>query len=375
MIKDGCLVLEDGSVFTGKIFGADPGDLSEGEVVFNTGMSGYHEILTDPSYTGQIVTMTYPHIGNYGDTAGWNESGPEDESRKTVKARALVVRSFYRGMVGNGRRRLDDFLKESGICGISEVDTRALTLKLREWGSCRGCIIGCCVSGDEADPEAVNEAVVRLASMPPMEGQNLVGGVGTEKEVIINPEGKTLFAVIDCGIKSGIIRELTARKIAVWLYPSDSEADEVLKYKPAGVLFSNGPGDPAVLERQIALVRDLIGRIPVFGICLGHQLISLALGGETYKMKFGHHGINNPVRDELTGKVYVSSQNHGFAVKEDSLPGDTRLWFKNANDGSVEGIISSSRNIASVQFHPEASPGPADTSWIFDHFIKTAEDQ
>lgn len=372
MKKDSCLVLEDGSAFPGISFGADPGESSGGEVVFNTGMSGYHEILTDPSYTGQIVTMTYPHIGNYGDEAAWTEGGPEEEGRKTVKANALVVRAVYRGRVPEGRGSLHDFLKENDITGISDIDTRALTLKLREMGSLKGCIIKCCFVDGKADADTVSAAAAKLKAMPGMQGMNLIGGVGTSKKEEINSGGKIRFAVIDCGIKANIINELTKRDVAVSLFPSTAGAEEILEAKPAGVLFSNGPGDPSVLEKQIELVKNLIGKVPVFGICLGHQLISLGLGAQTYKMKFGHHGINNPVRDELTGKVFVSSQNHGFAVKEDSLPDGVKLWFTNANDKSVEGIISPEQKIASVQFHPEAAPGPVDTSWIFDDFIKTA---
>jgi len=372
MKKDSCLVLEDGSVFPGIGFGSDPGDSSGGEVVFNTGMSGYHEILTDPSYTGQIVTMTYPHIGNYGDDPAWSEGGPEDSGRKAVKVSALVVRSVYRGRVPAGRITLDEFLDENNITGISDVDTRALTLKLRELGSLKGCIIKCIFNEGRADEAAVLQAVKKLKGMPDMQGMNLIGDVGTTKAENINPEGKMTFAVVDCGIKANIINELTKRDVSVKLLPSTVTAEEVFAVKPDGVLFSNGPGDPSVLGGQIELVKSLIGRVPVFGICLGHQLISLGLGAQTYKMKFGHHGINNPVRDELTGKVFVSSQNHGFAVKKESLPEDVKLWFINANDNSVEGIISPKMKIASVQFHPEAAPGPVDTAWIFDDFIKTA---
>ena len=372
MKKNSCLVLEDGSFFTGVGFGADPDEQSEGEVVFNTGMSGYHEILTDPSYTGQIVMMTYPHIGNYGDMSEWTEVGPEQSGRKTIKARALVVRSVYRGRVYKGRKTLDEFLAENRICGISDVDTRALTLKLRENGSQKGFIIKCDVVDGKPDSAALKDALQKLKAMPDMQGQNLIGDVGTNKAEVINPGKKTTFAVIDCGIKANIVRELTSRDVTVMLFPSTVTAKEILECGADGVLFSNGPGDPAVLTKQIELVKGLIDKIPVCGICLGHQLISLALGAETYKMKFGHHGINNPVRDELTGKVFVSSQNHGFAVKEESLPEDVKLWFMNANDKSVEGIISKDRRIASVQFHPEAAPGPVDTAWIFDEYIKIA---
>ena len=372
MKKNSCLVLEDGSFFTGVLFGAEPGNGSNGEVVFNTGMSGYHEILTDPSYTGQIVMMTYPHIGNYGDIDSWNEVGPEDKDRKTIKARGLIVRSVYRGGVYSGRNTLDDFLKQNGISGISDIDTRALTLKLREEGSLKGIIIKCAVDDGKPEKAALAEALERLGKLPDMQGQNLIGDVGTAVFEEINPGHEKTFAVVDCGIKANIVRELTSRGVTVKLFPSTAEAGDILSAKTDGVLFSNGPGDPAVLEKQIDLVKNLIGKLPVFGICLGHQIISIAVGGETYKMKFGHHGINNPVRDEITGKVFVSSQNHGFAVKPESLPEGIDMWFMNANDGTVEGIISEERKIASVQFHPEAAPGPVDTSWIFDKYIEIA---
>ncbi|MBI9106902.1 MAG: glutamine-hydrolyzing carbamoyl-phosphate synthase small subunit [Spirochaetales bacterium] len=372
MKKDSCLVLEDGSFFPGIGFGAEPGESSGGEIVFNTGMSGYHEIITDPSYTGQIVTMTYPHIGNYGDLHEWSESGPEPGSRKTIKVSGLVVRSIYKGRVPSGRSTLDFFMKENNVSGISDIDTRALTLKLREEGSLNGCIIKCAFKDGKADEKDLARALQKLKALPDMQGRNLIGEVGCTEAVDINPGGKIKFAVIDCGIKANIINELCRRDVSVKLLPSSTAVDEVLSENPDGVLFSNGPGDPSVLIKQIELVKALIGRVPVFGICLGHQLISLGLGAETYKMKFGHHGINNPVRDELTGKVFVSSQNHGFAVEENSLPKDVKLWFRNANDQSVEGIVCKDRKIASVQFHPEAAPGPVDTSWIFDEFIKTA---
>ena len=372
MKKNSCLVLEDGSIFPGIRFGSDPDDDSGGEVVFNTGMSGYHEILTDPSYTGQIVTMTYPHIGNYGDDPIWSEVGPEDSSRKAVKVNALVVRSVYRGRVPSGRSTLDEFLKNNSITGITDVDTRALTLKLRETGSMKGCIIKCDFIGGLPDEVKVAEAVAGLKNIPDMLGQNLIADVGTAEKRDINPEGQLTIAVVDCGIKANIINELTSRGVAVKLLPSTVGSDEILEGEPDGVLFSNGPGDPSVLTKQIELVKSLIGKVPLFGICLGHQLISLGLGAESYKMKFGHHGINNPVKDKLSGKVFVSSQNHGFAVKKESLPADVKLWFVNANDNSVEGIISNEKKIAAVQFHPEAAPGPVDTSWIFDEFIKIA---
>jgi carbamoyl-phosphate synthase small subunit len=393
------LVLGDGKFFIGKGFGRSaprPEELSSGgpsgdasagaagaagalsaaagEVVFNTGMAGYHEILTDPSYTGQIVTMTYPLIGNYGADPRWNEGGPEKgTNRRAVKVSGFVVKDLYEGPVPAGRVPLDEFLASENITGITGIDTRKLTLHLRDKGTVSGLIMGLPEGAKEFSKKMIDSALGYLASFPDMEGQNLLGEVGTVKAETVCREGKKHFVLIDCGTKAGIIRELEALGVRVSILPSVTSPGEVLNLKPDGVLFSNGPGDPAVLKSQIGLARKLIDKVPVFGICLGHQIIALALGAKTYKLPFGHHGVNNPVVDLRDGRVYVTSQNHGFAVEADSLPESAKVWFSNANDKTVEGLYHTDRPVMSVQFHPEASPGPVDTRWIFREFLKKSE--
>ena len=379
------LVLADGNIFPGYSFGALPPRTHElekfeitkkgsGEVVFNTGMSGYHEILTDPSYTGQIVTMTYPHAGNYGDENEWSEIGPENGRRLPgIKLAGLVVKKLYRGPVPEGRITLDRFMKDNDTPGITGIDTRRLTLHIRDNGSPNGLIVRPSDSKNTKLTDEDIEAVKRfIGTIPAMEGQNLIKEVGTSEKETINPDGKVHMAVIDCGIKANIIRELASRNCRVSLFPDTASADEILKENPDGILISNGPGDPAVLRDQIEMIKKLIGKKPVFGICLGHQLISLALGGKTYKMKFGHHGLNHPVRDMRTGRVFVTSQNHGFAVDTATLPSNVEARFVNANDKSQEGIVCDDLSILTAQFHPEAAPGPVDSSWIFDDFVEYA---
>ncbi len=384
MIPNSYLILDDGSVWPGKSFGATPpaadslanADVSfDGEVIFNTGMTGYHEILTDPSYTGQIVLMTYPHIGNYGDDDSWSEIGPESgrEGLPGIKAGGLVVRSVYDGRVPAGRIKLNEFLKKNGVCGISEVDTRGLTLKLRSEGSRNGIIVGAGPNGDLSEEEK-KAALLYLQSLPSMAGADLTGKVGTAEVSAINPEGKIHVALLDCGLKMNIIRELVSRNARVTVLPSKTTLEDIQTLKPDALLLSNGPGDPEPLESQASLAAGLLGKIPLWGICLGHQILSRAIGGKTYKMSFGHHGLNHPVRDEKTGRVFVTSQNHGFAVDEASLPDGFTVRFRNANDGSVEGIENTDLKLICVQHHPEASPGPDDSSWIFDLFLETLED-
>ncbi|MDA3955318.1 glutamine-hydrolyzing carbamoyl-phosphate synthase small subunit [Oceanispirochaeta sp.] len=377
------LVLENGSVFPGCCFGVDaPGasdlvvgqDSPYGELVFNTGMSGYHEILTDPSYTGQIVTMTYPHIGNYGCDDEWSENGPEPESRKDVKVSAFVVRDVYDGPLPAGRVSLDQYLKNNRICGISGVDTRRLTLMLRDDGSCNAVIVKPSDNGQGWTDTDLEKCRNFLKSLPSMEGQNLIGNVGTV-EAVHFPGTGTHIALIDFGIKANIIRELQRRSCQISLLPSTTTVEEIKKINPDGIFLSNGPGDPAALRHQVSFIQDLLGLYPIVGICLGHQIIGQAIGSVTYKMKFGHHGCNHPVRDEETGRVFVTSQNHGFAVNEESLPKDVNVRFRNANDGSIEGLEWKSKRLLCVQFHPEASPGPVDSSWIFDAFLDVVNDR
>ena len=374
------LVLDDGSVYPGKAFGApapsahtlETTDLSEkgaGEVVFNTGMAGYHEIVTDPSYTGQIVSMTYPLVGNYGTDNDWSEIGPEPGKRSGIKVAGFAVRYIYNGPVPNGRITLDKFMKRHNTPGIYDIDTRDLTLRIRDGGSSNGVIVRPSSEGGSLSADEMKLCQAFLSSFPPMVGRNLISNVGTTEYSTINPEGTPHLLLLDCGIKSNIIRELVDLNCMISLLPSSATLKKILEIDPDAVLFSNGPGDPAVLGDITELIRGLIERKPVFGICLGHQLISQALGAKTGKMKFGHHGVNHPVRDERTGSVFVTSQNHGFVVEEDSLPKDVEVWFRNANDHTIEGILHKKFPIMTAQFHPEAAPGPHDSSWIFKEFL------
>jgi carbamoyl-phosphate synthase small subunit len=383
LLENCYLVLADGSVYPGKSFGELPPRTDElksddvnldpaGEVVFNTGMTGYHEILTDPSYKGQIVVMTYPHIGNYGSSDDWSEKGPEENvASEEIKARGLVVRALYTGPAPSKRATLHEFLTEHRISGISDVDTRKLTLRIRDEGSPNGVIVRA-ADGSFID-EDKKRALDFLADFPSMEGRDLVSEIGTRAPVVINKKGNPHICVVDSGVKSGIIRELAALGCKVTLVSNNATVESISATKAEGVLFANGPGDPAVLDHLIKTAKALIGRKAVFGICLGHQILSLALGAKTYKMKFGHHGVNNPVRDERTKMILVTSQNHGFAVDESSLPKDVEVRFRNANDGTIEGIQHQKLPLFCVQFHPEAAPGPRDSLWIFKEFIKYVE--
>jgi carbamoyl-phosphate synthase small subunit len=381
-MEDRCfLCLDDGTTLAGASFGHEPPSVSElagvameslpaGEVVFNTGMAGYQAIFTDPSYTGQIIVMTYPHIGNYGTLDAWSESGPESETRKMVKTQGVVVRSLYRGPVPPGRKTLSDFLKTYQVSGITDVDTRMLTLRLRDLGNCNGVI----VKPDRTDHDCLNSAETAsvtkfLMKFPKMEGRNLLGAVGTDKAVVYNTEGYPHICLVDCGVKANIIRELIERKCRITVVPSAFSSDDILSLHPDGVLFSNGPGDPRVLHDLIRCAAGLIGKKPLFGICLGHQIFCLALGAQVYKMKFGHHGVNHPVRDERTKRVIITSQNHGFAIKEETLPKQVNVLFRNVNDNTVEGIIHTKLPVITAQFHPESTPGPKDAEWIFNEFM------
>lgn len=381
-MKRAYLLLQDGTEFIGKAFGGEaprPTELAElaaatrcvGEVVFNTAMSGYAEVLTDPSYTGQLIAMTYPHIGNYGVSADWSEVAAEaGVSRPKVKAAGFIVRSLYTGPVPAGRLSLDRYLVDNEIPGISDIDTRGLTLHLRDRGTQTGVILSPDSTGTLTD-DGRRIARDYLNGFPSMEGRALVGEVGTLEPVRISGgAGGPHIALYDCGTKANIVRELTALGAEVTLFPSRATATDLLSVHADAVLLSNGPGDPAVLPEQVKAAKSLIGEVPLLGICLGHQIVGEALGGETYKMKFGHHGVNHPVRDERTKKVFVTSQNHGFAVREERLPTDTEVWFRNANDLSVEGLRNDRLKVLTTQFHPESAPGPRDARWIFRAFLE-----
>ena len=380
-LSPGYLILEDGTFYSGAVFGDPPPrqqDLSDlafdrasaGELIFNTGMAGYQEILTDPSYSGQIVVMTYPHIGNYGCSEDWNEFGPdESKDANRLKATGLAVRSLYRGPLPSSRFSLESFLAKYNTSGITGIDTRRLTLRIRDAGNPLGIIVKWEESGP-IDNQAVSRCVDYLNGYPPMEGRNLVSGIGTPTPIAIKTEGSPHIALVDCGVKAGIIRDLSARGCRITVVPNAMAAEDILSLGPDSVLFSNGPGDPSVLDFLIKTAQSLLGKIPVLGICLGHQIISHALGAQTFKMPFGHHGVNNPVRDETSGAVLITSQNHGFSVEDSELPDGSRVWFRNANDKTVEGFIHEDPPALTVQFHPEASPGPRDSAWIFDKFLE-----
>ena len=378
MKKNCYLILDDKTIYRGTSFGSQAplaGELNleqlqtvpAGEVVFNTGMSGYHEILSDPSYRGQIVVMTYPHIGNYGCEDSWSESGPAPYPGKLeLNLSGFVVRNLYTGPVLAGRITLDEFLKKQGICGLAGIDTRHLTLKTRDEGSKRGVIIR--AAGEEITQAELDKVHAFLRAFPLMEGRDLVTDLGI-KETFLAKGNAPHFCLIDSGAKTNIFRELVNLGCRVTVVPNTYNKEQITAVKADCLLFSNGPGDPAMLKHLVNLAKDFIGRIPVCGICLGHQVISLALGAETFKMKFGHHGINNPVRDEKTGMVIVTSQNHGFAVDDKTLPPNVDVRFRNANDRTVEGIVHRKLPLYTVQFHPEAAPGPRDALWIFRDFV------
>lgn len=376
------LILEDGATFSGKGFGKKSPLLTElgtpplfGEVVFNTSMCGYQQILTDPSYHGQMVVMTSPHIGNYGCEPLFSES---THCPIEVPASALIIRSLYEGPLPLERVSLDDFMKEAGVCGIQGVDTRALTLHLRTQGSCNALLL----RGEQKSLTLAEKekALDTLHSLPSISERNLIEGVSVKKALVDPPSRVPTpsspilrFALVDFGIKSSIIAELYKRNVAVTLLPSTSTSLEVLRHGCDALFLSNGPGDPMLLAEAVAMTRTVMDILPTVGICLGHQILTLALGGRTTKMKFGHHGSNHPVRDLFTGRTFVTSQNHGYMSEASSLPSCVLPWFINANDQSIEGLWHKEKPIACVQFHPEASPGPHDGSWIFDRFISVAQ--
>jgi len=370
---DGILALANGRIFRGVLRGARA--QSSGEVIFNTAMTGYQEILTDPSYAGQIVTMTYPHIGNYG-------INPEDLESRRPFVSGLIVKEIS-PVTSNWRANesLEDFLTRNGITVLEGIDTRALVVALREQGTVPGVIAPADVLSEE---QLKNEA----ASAATMEGRNLASSVSVREPYLWNEKGGGIeknggaaggpprFRVIayDFGIKYNILRQLARRGMEVRVVPFDYPAESVLESGVNGVFLSNGPGDPEPVTEAIENIKKLLGKVPIFGICLGHQILGLALGASSYKLKFGHHGANHPVARLKTGQVEITSQNHGFALKEDSLPAAVAVTHRSLNDRTVEGIESLRYPAFSVQYHPEASPGPHDSDYLFDQFAGLMQD-
>ncbi|KZE31497.1 carbamoyl-phosphate synthase small subunit [Crenobacter luteus] len=368
------LALADGTLFTGSAIGATGHTV--GEVVFNTAITGYQEILTDPSYTKQIVTLTYPHIGNVG-------ANPEDTESRAVFAAGLIIRDLPL-LHSNFRAdaSLSDYLKQNNVVAIADIDTRKLTRLLREKGAQAGCIM----AGDDLDPARAVELARGFGSMA---GQDLAKVVSCTEPYAWNTrewrlgqgytaqtEPKYHVVAYDFGVKHNILRMLAERGCKLTVVPAQTPARDVLAMNPDGVFLSNGPGDPEPCDYAIAAIREILEtRLPVFGICLGHQLLGLAAGGQTSKMKFGHHGANHPVQDLDSGRVMITSQNHGFQVDETSLPANVRVTHRSLFDGTVQGIALTDRPAFSFQGHPEASPGPEDVAYLFDRFIKAMQER
>ena len=359
MATEAYLVLEDGSVHRGEAFGADAS--GSGEVVFNTSMTGYQEVLTDPSYAGQLVTLTYPLVGNYGINRTDYESA-------RIQVAGLVVREHCdRPSHGDSEITLHQYLRSQGIPGISGVDTRAITRRLRERGVMMGIIT-------TEPPEA---AQARLRETPRYDDLDLVRTVTAEKAYkwdndgsgTVGP-GKYRVVVTDCGLKYNILRLLQQRDCEVVAVPAATPAEDILALRPSGLLLSPGPGDPQLLDYVVGNITKLVGRVPIMGICLGHQLIARSLGAHTFKLKFGHRGANHPVQDLTTGRVYITAQNHGYAVDANRLPPSLEITHVNLNDNTIEGLRHRSLPIFSIQYHSEASPGPRDNEYLFDRFIQ-----
>jgi len=356
-MKEAILYLQDGTSFRGRTL-KETGETA-GEAVFNTAMTGYQEILTDPSYTGQIVVMTYPLIGNYG-------VNDEDVESEKIHVKGFVVKEFCRRPSNwRAQKSLTEYLNDNKIIAIEGVDTRALTRHLRISGAMKALI-----STEDFDPKSLQE---KIDGLPSMEGMDFVKDVSTLKKYIWKPQGTRRYriAAIDCGIKFNILRILADLGCEVHVFPATATYTEIMKIKPDGIFISNGPGDPAVVTYVIETVKEFLGKLPIFGICLGNQILGLALGGKTYKLKFGHHGANHPVKDFFGNRIAVTSQNHGFCVDMKSLNLDeVEVIHVNLNDQSVEGIKHKKYPAFSIQYHPEAAPGPHDAQYLFNQFIE-----
>lgn len=359
MLNKAILVLEDGSVYEGHSFGADV--QGYGEVVFNTSMTGYQEVLTDPSYAGQIVALTYPLIGNYGINL-------EDFESQRIQVSGFVVREYCdKPSHWKSTSTLDEFLAGAGVPGIGDVDTRALTRHLRSAGVMMGMITTETTSG---------EALKRLKEAPRYDEVDFVKGVSTGVAYEwTTPSGPDQLnghhvVVVDCGLKCNILRILGGMGCRLTVVPCTTSAEQILALKPDGILLSPGPGDPALLDYVVETVHKLVGRKPIMGICLGLQLIGRAFGAETFKLKFGHRGANHPVRELETGRVYITSQNHGYAIKPDTLKNGVEVSHINLNDGTVEGLRHRELPVFAIQYHSEASPGPQDNIYMFKKFVE-----
>jgi len=365
--REALLVLEDGTVYRGAAF-AGQGEVL-GEVVFNTGMTGYQEVLTDPSYKGQIVAMTYPLIGNTG-------INPEDMESDRIHLEGIVIRE-YQEYASNWRCRQDlkSFLESNGKLGVEGIDTRALTRRIRITGAMRGIL-----STETSDIAAL---LGRVHAYPGLVGRDLVKEVscrapylwkdGAQRPLPSGDPAGRRVVVLDCGVKFNILRNLERRGCEVLVLPATATGEEILALRPDGVLLSNGPGDPAALPHIVETVRAILGKVALFGICLGHQVLGQAVGGRTAKLKFGHHGINQPTKNCRSGRVEITSQNHGFVVLPESLLGEKETVHENLNDRTSEGICYPALNAFSVQYHPEAAPGPHDAEYLFDDFIRAVD--